>query len=138
MLYCDLLDILKARENGSDGLSLNFVQIELTAPQITLRNRTMTFRKLLYPYDSGRVNLSLLRSQNPPIARSWGFDPPPGTINTTTYIIVGSKPGADFVYSLSKLLNQIERPAEPHVVRPFSLQRKIIISILAPIGGKRA
>jgi hypothetical protein len=62
-------------ENGSDGLGLNFVQIELTDPQITLRNRTMPFRKLLYPYDSGRVSLRLVRSQNPPRATSWGFAP---------------------------------------------------------------
>jgi hypothetical protein len=84
MLYCGPLDILKARKNGSDGLGLNFVQIELADSQITSRNRTMTFRKLLYPYDSGRVKLRLLRSQNPPRATSWGF-PPPGT----TALILG-------------------------------------------------
>ena len=74
VLYCALLDILKARRNGSDGLGLNFVQIELTDPQITLRNRTMAFRKLLYPYDSGQMNFRLLRSQNPlRLARFWLF-----------------------------------------------------------------
>ena len=75
VLYCALLDILKARRNGSDGLGLNFVQIELTDPQITLRNRTMAFRKLLYPYDSGQMNFRLLRSQNPPRATWRGATP---------------------------------------------------------------
>ncbi len=36
----------------------------------------MTFRKLLYACDSGRVSLRLLRSQNPPRATSWGSTPP--------------------------------------------------------------
>ena len=62
------------------------------------------------------------RTQNPPRATSWGFAPPPGTINTTTYVIVGSKPGADFVYSLPKLSIQTERPVEPHIVCPLRHQ----------------
>ena len=67
-----------------------------------------------------------------------GSTPPPGTINTITCIIVGSKPGADFAHSLSKLPNQTERTAAQHIVRPFSFPRKIISYVLAPIGSKRA
>jgi hypothetical protein len=55
MVYCDLLDVLKARRKWFDGPCPNLVQSELTDPQITLRNRTMTFRQLLHPYDNGRV-----------------------------------------------------------------------------------
>jgi hypothetical protein len=79
MLYCNLFDIyIESKERWFDGLCLNFVQSELTAPQTISRNRTMTFRKLLYLYVSGRVSLM---SHGLKIRRGQprGGCPPPGT-----------------------------------------------------------